>query len=44
MRVVMSSAKNRLGAVDEHGELPERILAPSPRHTLPRLSQEGAGV
>ena len=36
--------KNRLGAVDEHGEHPERLLAPSPGHTLPRLSQEGAGV
>ena len=44
MRVVLSSAKNRLEAVDEHGELPERLLAPSPSLTRPRLSQEGAGV
>ena len=44
MRVVLSIAKKRLEAVDEHGELPERLLAPSPGHTLPQLSQEGAGV
>ena len=44
MRVVMSTAKNWLGAVDENGELPERLLAPSPGHTFPQLSQEGAGV
>ena len=44
MRVVLSRAKKRLGAVHEHAELPERLIAPSPGHTLPRLSQEGAGV